>query len=33
MLSPPEGAPYGRLYRAEDVEGHRQMMFMQHPER
>jgi hypothetical protein len=29
---PPEDAPYGRLYRAEDLEGHR-WMFMQRPER
>ncbi|MBV9183195.1 MAG: VOC family protein [Acidobacteria bacterium] len=28
ILSPPENAPYGRLYRAEDLEGHR-WMFMQ----
>lgn len=28
ILSPPEDAPYGRLYRAEDLEGHR-WMFMQ----
>jgi uncharacterized glyoxalase superfamily protein PhnB len=32
ILSPPEDAPYGRLYRAEDVEGHR-WMFMQRRER
>ena len=32
ILSPPEDAPYGRLYRAEDLEGHR-WMFMQRPER
>jgi uncharacterized glyoxalase superfamily protein PhnB len=32
ILSPPEDAPYGRLYRAEDLEGHR-WMFMQQPER
>ena len=32
ILSPPEEAPYGRLYRAEDLEGHR-WMFMQRPER
>jgi uncharacterized glyoxalase superfamily protein PhnB len=32
ILSPPEDAPYGRLYRAEDLEGHR-WMFMQGPER
>lgn len=25
ILSPPEDAPYGRLYRAEDLEGHRWM--------
>ena len=30
ILSPPEDAPYGRLYRAEDLEGHR-WMFMQRP--
>lgn len=30
ILTPPEDAPYGRLYRAEDLEGHR-WMFMQHP--
>ena len=30
ILSPPEDAPYGRFYRAEDVEGHR-WMFMQRP--
>jgi PhnB protein len=28
ILSAPENAPYGRLYRAEDLEGHR-WMFMQ----
>ena len=32
ILSPPEDAPYGRLYRVEDLEGHR-WMFMQRPER
>ena len=32
ILSAPEDAPYGRLYRAEDLEGHR-WMFMQRPER
>jgi uncharacterized glyoxalase superfamily protein PhnB len=32
ILSPPEDLPYGRLYRAEDLEGHR-WMFMQRPER
>jgi len=32
ILSQPEDAPYGRLYRAEDLEGHR-WMFMQRPER
>jgi len=32
ILSSPEDAPYGRLYRAEDLEGHR-WMFMQRPER
>jgi hypothetical protein len=31
-LSAPEDAPYGRLYRAEDLEGHR-WMFMRRPER
>ena len=31
ILSPPENAPYGRLYRAEDIEGHR-WMFMQRSE-
>jgi len=31
ILTPPEDAPYGRLYRAEDLEGHR-WMFMQLPE-
>ena len=31
ILSPPENAPYGRLYRAEDLEGHR-WMFMQRTE-
>jgi PhnB protein len=30
ILSEPEDAPYGRLYRAEDMEGHR-WMFMQPP--
>ena len=30
MLSPIEDGPYGRLYRAEDLEGHR-WMFMQRP--
>jgi uncharacterized glyoxalase superfamily protein PhnB len=30
ILSPPEDAPYGRLYRAEDLEGHR-WMFLQRP--
>ncbi|HYY48926.1 MAG TPA: VOC family protein [Thermoplasmata archaeon] len=28
ILSPPEDSPFGRLYRAEDLEGHR-WMFMQ----
>ena len=28
ILTPPEDAPYGRLYRTEDLEGHR-WMFMQ----
>ena len=32
ILSPPEDGPYGRRYRAEDLEGHR-WMFMQRPER
>lgn len=32
ILSPPEDAPYVRLYRAEDPEGHR-WMFMPGPER
>jgi uncharacterized glyoxalase superfamily protein PhnB len=31
ILPSPEDAPYGRLYRAEDLEGHR-WMFMQRPE-
>jgi PhnB protein len=30
ILSPPEDAPYGRVFRAEDLEGHR-WMFMQRP--
>lgn len=30
ILSLPVDAPYGRLYRAEDLEGHR-WMFMQRP--
>lgn len=30
ILSAPEDAPYGRLYRAEDIEGHR-WMFLQPP--
>ncbi|MEH1123255.1 VOC family protein [Micromonospora sp. CPCC 206061] len=30
ILSEPEDAPYGRLYRAEDLEGHR-WMFLQRP--
>jgi uncharacterized glyoxalase superfamily protein PhnB len=30
VLSAPEDAPYGRLYRVEDLEGHR-WMFMQPP--
>ena len=30
ILSPPENAPYGRLYRAEDLEGHR-WMFLERP--
>jgi uncharacterized glyoxalase superfamily protein PhnB len=30
ILSPPEDAPYGRLYRVEDLEGHR-WMFQQPP--
>jgi uncharacterized glyoxalase superfamily protein PhnB len=30
ILSPIEDAPYGRLYRAEDLEGHR-WMFVQRP--
>jgi uncharacterized glyoxalase superfamily protein PhnB len=29
ILSEPEDEPYGRLYRAEDLEGHR-WMFIQH---
>ena len=32
ILSPPEDAPYGRLYRAEDLEGHR-WIFMERTER
>jgi uncharacterized glyoxalase superfamily protein PhnB len=31
ILSPPEDAPYGRLYRTEDLEGHR-WMFIQRPD-
>jgi uncharacterized glyoxalase superfamily protein PhnB len=31
ILSEPEDAPYGRLYRVEDLEGHR-WMFIQGPE-